>query len=147
MFVVRRRILLPLAVAIALTFAYYTSWFDDWHRELGLQPVQSVDDPDFFWRQIPTHYPAQGIRPFPTGRPFSLPRVQHRFPRSEPKQAKAVRLERQAAVEEAFSRCWNAYRDHAWLQDELAPISGGSKNTFGGWYVAPQSAPSFKPYT
>ncbi|KAF2116083.1 glycoside hydrolase [Lophiotrema nucula] len=44
-----------------------------------------------------------------------------------------VRKRRQAAVRAAFIRSWNAYKEHAWMQDELKPISGGSKTTFGGW--------------
>ena len=32
-----------------------------------------------------------------------------------------------------FKRCWNAYKERAWTNDELAPISGGAKDTFGSW--------------
>lgn len=28
---------------------------------------------------------------------------------------------------------WNGYKEHAWLKDELAPISGSYTNTLGGW--------------
>jgi mannosyl-oligosaccharide alpha-1,2-mannosidase len=44
-----------------------------------------------------------------------------------------MRKRRQAAVKTTFERSWTAYREHAWRQDELLPISGGSKITFGGW--------------
>ncbi|KAJ4324532.1 hypothetical protein N0V94_001272 [Neodidymelliopsis sp. IMI 364377] len=44
-----------------------------------------------------------------------------------------MRKRRQAAVKTTFERCWKAYKEHAWKQDELRPISGGSKTTFGGW--------------
>ena len=40
---------------------------------------------------------------------------------------------RQAAVKEAFTRCWEAYRSLAWQADELAPMSGLPRNGLGGW--------------
>ena len=40
---------------------------------------------------------------------------------------------RQDAVKSAFVRSWNSYKKHAWMQDELAPVTGGGKSTFGGW--------------
>ncbi|KAK8112108.1 glycoside hydrolase family 47 [Apiospora kogelbergensis] len=91
-----------------------------------------LDDPDYFWRKLPTHYPLPTIRPLPAGRPKKLPRIQHRFGQ-EASAEKATRLERQRAVHEAFARAWKAYREHAWPHDELAPVSGGAKDTFGGW--------------
>lgn len=33
----------------------------------------------------------------------------------------------------AFRRCWTAYVEHAWLKDEVTPVGGSSRNTFGGW--------------
>lgn len=36
-------------------------------------------------------------------------------------------------VKACFKHSWEGYKNNAWLKDELAPISGGSKNTFGGW--------------
>ncbi len=44
-----------------------------------------------------------------------------------------MRLSRQQQVKEAFKRCWRSYRERAWLRDELAPVSGGGSDTFGGW--------------
>ena len=44
-----------------------------------------------------------------------------------------MRTRRQAAVKATFERSWKAYKEHAWKQDELLPISGGSRTTFGGW--------------
>jgi mannosyl-oligosaccharide alpha-1,2-mannosidase len=45
----------------------------------------------------------------------------------------ATTQRRQQAVRAAFVRCWDSYKAHAWLRDELAPVSGGGKTTFGGW--------------
>ncbi|KAI9694140.1 MAG: hypothetical protein M1822_003411 [Bathelium mastoideum] len=43
------------------------------------------------------------------------------------------RQHRQQRVKEAFQRCWQAYREKAWLKDEFAPVSEGWKNNFGGF--------------
>lgn len=44
-----------------------------------------------------------------------------------------LRTERQQAVKAAFTRCWKSYREQAWLKDELSPLSGLSRQVFGGW--------------
>lgn len=138
MFVAKRKLLFPLAFVLAVGF-YYTSNFYSliagprWHYGSAIDP-SSLDNPDYSWRKLPTHYPVQTLRPLPTGKPLRLPKVQHQFGK-EIGAEKAIRLERQHAVQEIFGRCWNAYREHAWLQDELAPVSGGAKNSFGGWSV------------
>jgi mannosyl-oligosaccharide alpha-1,2-mannosidase len=91
-------------------------------------------DPDFRWDQVPARYPVKKLTPIPKGTPKRLPKVQFDFSsRPEDVQLVAIRQKRQAAVKKAFERCWKAYRANAWKQDELAPISGGAKNTFGGW--------------
>jgi mannosyl-oligosaccharide alpha-1,2-mannosidase len=67
----------------------------------------------------------------PSGQPSQLPAVQHPFTRNTVTDSKT--LARQKAVKDVFERCWKSYKERAWSKDELAPISGGSKNTFGGW--------------
>lgn len=32
-----------------------------------------------------------------------------------------------------FLHAWTGYKNHAWAKDEVAPITGGSRDTFGGW--------------
>lgn len=134
----QRRLIVPLAFLLAIGF-YYTSSVHspipalNWQYESALAPGV-LDDPDYFWRKLPAHYPPQTIRPLPAGKPWKLPKIQHQFSR-ETSAEKEERLRKQRAVHEAFGRGWKAYREHAWLQDELAPVSGGSKNTFGGWSV------------
>ncbi|KAG6033865.1 hypothetical protein E4U41_006774, partial [Claviceps citrina] len=46
---------------------------------------------------------------------------------------KQVRLSRQQDIKDAFVKSWTAYKKHAWLRDELTPVSGGARDTFGGW--------------
>lgn len=59
-------------------------------------------------------------------------RIQAKFPR-ESAAAKQVRLQRRGQVEDAFRHAWNGYKDHAWLHDEVMPVSGGQKDPFVGW--------------
>jgi mannosyl-oligosaccharide alpha-1,2-mannosidase len=48
--------------------------------------------------------------------------------------ARAVeRQKRLRAVKAAFEHSWQGYKENAWLQDEVLPISGNSRNPFGGW--------------
>ena len=47
--------------------------------------------------------------------------------------AKALRLQRRSRVEEEFRHAWKGYQDHAWLHDEVMPVSGGQKDPFAGW--------------
>ncbi|KAF1998278.1 glycoside hydrolase family 47 protein [Amniculicola lignicola CBS 123094] len=88
----------------------------------------------FDWRTIETHYPVQSFAQLPKRTKNSLPRIQFAFEEEEsPLYHELVRKRRQAAVRAAFVRCWTSYKHRAWMKDELQPISGGSKTTFGGW--------------
>jgi mannosyl-oligosaccharide alpha-1,2-mannosidase len=44
-----------------------------------------------------------------------------------------VRLQRQEQVKNAFRHAWKGYKEHAWLHDEVMPLSGGHKDPFVGW--------------
>ena len=68
--------------------------------------------------------------PFHNGRtPY---RIQAQFPR-ESAAGKKLRLQRRDKVEDAFKHAWKGYKDHAWLHDEVMPVSGGQKDPFVGW--------------
>ena len=84
------------------------------------------------WRARPQQYPVQRFEQLPSGPALPIPRIQFDFP-PETAEAKKIREERRAAVRAAFAHSWKGYREHAWLQDEVAPISGGGRATFGGW--------------
>jgi mannosyl-oligosaccharide alpha-1,2-mannosidase len=98
------------------------------HQHLGL----GSENKRFQWRTVPINYPVTSFTPIPTDKPLKLPKVQHNFPTEDQEHSKK-RKERQAVVRKVFERAWKAYREHAWMKDELAPISGGTKNGFGGW--------------
>jgi mannosyl-oligosaccharide alpha-1,2-mannosidase len=94
--------------------------------------VSSDTQGRYDWKALAIKHPVDSYTTLPTEQPLELPRVQHAF--TEPP-AKAVEKSalRRKAVKEAFQRCWGSYRYLAWQKDELTPISGSSKNTFGGW--------------
>src|SRR5690349_18288861 len=58
--------------------------------------------------------------------------IQATFP-SEYPATKSARLQRQEEVKDAFKHAWEGYKKHAWLHDEVMPLSGGHKDTFVGW--------------
>ncbi|KAF1930161.1 glycoside hydrolase family 47 protein [Didymella exigua CBS 183.55] len=100
-------------------------------------PYPSIISPSpgrFNWRNITQHYPVDIFAELPATRFPKLPRVQFDFEEDEtPLYHELMRKRRQAAVKTTFERSWKAYKDYAWKQDELLPISGGLKTTFGGW--------------
>jgi hypothetical protein len=77
------------------------------------------------------HFPVSEYQPVPRPQRL-LSRVQYRFKR-ESQQKKAPRESRRDAIKHAFRRCWEAYREYAWMKDELLPALGGNKITFGAW--------------
>lgn len=44
-----------------------------------------------------------------------------------------IRIARLNKVKGNFTHAWKGYKDHAWLRDEVTPLSGGSHDPFGGW--------------
>ncbi|KAK9421924.1 putative Family 47 glycoside hydrolase [Seiridium unicorne] len=135
----RRRLIVPVCLGFVVLYLGFhfsareppaTSW-PATHQAQLLDP-KVLDDEDYFWRKVPTRYPVGSMRPLPTGRPIALPPIQTDFPR-ETTGERQIRLRRQTAVKAAFQRCWAAYAKHAWLQDEVTPVTGSSRNPFGGW--------------
>lgn len=99
--------------------------------EFRFEYVESSYD----WSSLPQRHPVDKITPLPTGKPLKLPKVQHDFAsgKKASKARVAVLADRRAAVKDAFLKSWNGYKEHAWMYDELEPVSGKAKNTFGGW--------------
>jgi mannosyl-oligosaccharide alpha-1,2-mannosidase len=82
------------------------------------------------WSKFEQFHPVDSIKPPPTNRPQRLPSVQ-----ADQSLFKHTELteQRRAAVRDEFLRSYNAYKEFAWMMDELAPLSGTGKTTFGGW--------------
>lgn len=76
-------------------------------------------------------YPVTSYIPLPTN-PSPLPRIQYEF-LPETRHERKERVTKQKAVKEAFLHAWNGYKDHAWLRDEVSPMSGGWEDSFSGW--------------
>jgi mannosyl-oligosaccharide alpha-1,2-mannosidase len=90
--------------------------------------------PAFSWKNVPIRHPVTDLTPLPTGPLADIPRVQHAFElEQESEDHMAERQRRLAAVKKAFIHSWEGYKEHAWMQDEVAPLSGEHKNGFGGW--------------
>ncbi|KAL9471874.1 hypothetical protein ACSS6W_009815 [Trichoderma asperelloides] len=132
--VVRRRSIAWIALIATLTLFYF------WNASTRSPPPSYRDTNRnaaaqggaYFWKLIPVRYPPHSIRPLPTKTPVKYPNVQTSFGK-EPTEARAIREHRQRAVKQVFTKCWKSYREYAWKSDELAPVSGGKKNPFGGW--------------
>ncbi|KAI1750028.1 glycoside hydrolase [Xylaria castorea] len=132
---VRRKhtVIAGLIVAIALFYLWtINSTASPQSQGWSAENLYYIEASDYFWTTLPFNYPADLIRPYPKPNPKRYPKVQYSFTR-EPTAARDVREERQRAVKRTFARCWSAYKQHAWLSDELAPVSSGRKNPFGGW--------------
>lgn len=84
------------------------------------------------WSTYRYHHPINSIASLPSGKPHTFPPIQHKF-RPESKPAAIQRKARQQAVLDTFKKGWQNYKAYAWMQDELQPISGHGKQTFGGW--------------
>lgn len=86
----------------------------------------------FRWSNVAQRYPVLSKVGLPTTSPVPIPRIQHSFER-ENKADKRERLRRLEAVRKSFLHSWSGYKQHAWLQDEVTPLTGTYKNGFGGW--------------
>ncbi|KAH8666478.1 glycoside hydrolase family 47 protein [Xylariales sp. PMI_506] len=86
------------------------------------------------WSNTKQYFPVASLAPLPQGGPHQLPKVQHQPITIPPhSQQDKINQQRRQSVRDTFVRCWKAYREHAWLHDELKPLSGGQKDPFGGW--------------
>ena len=95
-------------------------------------PPKAATDGKTHWEKRPERYPVESVQPLPQGTPLPIPTIQAKAPVLAG-EANAERKNRLAAVKESFDHSWAGYKKHAWLQDEVVPVAGGAKNTFGGW--------------
>ncbi|EXJ55330.1 hypothetical protein A1O7_08257 [Cladophialophora yegresii CBS 114405] len=81
--------------------------------------------------------PVSSYIPLRTVAARVLPRIQHDFKAAVAGHAAddKTRLARLEIIKEAMVHSWHGYRQKAWLHDELAPVTGGSRKTLGGWSV------------
>lgn len=84
------------------------------------------------WSKHPEKYPVSDYIPLPQDDPSPIPKIQYDF-EAESWWSRQQRVKRQEAVKKAFKHAWKGYKHHAWLRDELSPLSGGHRTTFAGW--------------
>lgn len=126
MLLIRRLWLVPAFFFACVVYYLFLSPSDS-----GLHPPPHHN---VHWTKQPERYPVTGYRAFPAGPPEPMPRIQYDFTsHGESAASRKTRESRQAAVKEAFTHAWNGYKKYAWGRDEVAPISGLYRTSFGGW--------------
>ncbi|ORY61002.1 glycosyl hydrolase family 47-domain-containing protein [Pseudomassariella vexata] len=86
------------------------------------------------WSKQPEHFPvfSDSIIPLPTGKPKSVPKIQHAF-HEETAEARQKRIHRLNKVKAEMERAWTGYKTYAWMHDELSPVTKKSRDPFCGW--------------
>lgn len=99
-----------------------------------LDGVSDVRETTIHWTPLPEHFPvpSESIIQLPTGKPKAIPKIQHVFG-DESANDKIDRLQKLEAIKTTFKASWEGYKKKAWMQDELSPVSGKSRNPFCGW--------------
>ena len=86
------------------------------------------------WQKLPEQFPlaAEDLIKLPTGAPKALPKLQAKF-KDETSEEKPKRMQKLAAIKEAFEHAWTGYKASAMGHDELVPLRGGFRDPFSGW--------------
>lgn len=134
---VRRWRVAALSLVFAVITLYYltnqrNTWNYGYTTYIPRPSNPLAQDGQKHWSKLPERYPVSSFLSLPTGRSKKIPAVQTKQPVENTKQ-KEERLKRAGAVKESFVHSWEGYKKHAWLRDEVAPITGEWKDTFGGW--------------
>ena len=102
-------------------------------RITSANPSIHLEHQGFRWNRVPQRYPVTSMIGIPPGRGLRIPTIQHHFARQkESPEVRKLRESRLEAVQQSFVHAWSGYKEHAWLKDELAPVSGAYRNVFGG---------------
>lgn len=99
------------------------------------QPIPSTESTPtqhHRWKDHSIKYPVASLTSLPSGSPILIPRIQFASKAGDAK-SKEIRENRLQVVKEAFEHSWKGYKEHAWLKDEVAPVTGGYRSTVGGW--------------
>ncbi|KAK7750299.1 hypothetical protein SLS62_007816 [Diatrype stigma] len=130
----RRRTQLFQLISAVAAFCLLLLFFSSSRDAVPRREFQYVKS-SFDWSTLAQQYPVTNLKPLPRGRPRKLPKVQHNFAsdaKITPERAEILE-DRQRQVGEAFLKSWNSYKKHAWMHDELAPVTGESRDPLGGW--------------
>ncbi len=102
------------------------------HRYSKIPPKPPGKISNSPWASVTQQFPVTLMKSLPTSAPKTLPRIQHNFQKVTAAEKK-LRLARLDLVKGNFTHAWKGYVKHAWLRDEVQPISGGALDAFGGW--------------
>jgi mannosyl-oligosaccharide alpha-1,2-mannosidase len=106
--------------------------------EVGEGKVEATPLPSsvevIHWSKQSEHFPvaSKSIIPLPTGKSKAIPKIQFAFKEETPAQ-KVDREAKLGIIKAVFKRSWDGYKEFAWGQDELKPVSGTFKNPFASW--------------
>jgi mannosyl-oligosaccharide alpha-1,2-mannosidase len=113
--------------ALAVPFKEHETYMRDGGSLAHVKSEQSYD-----WRNASFVNKIESYIPYPTGEVRKLPRVQaEHF--SETSAQRTKREKRRIAVRDEFKHSWDSYREFAWAQDELRPVTAEGEQSFGGW--------------
>ncbi|KAK5995685.1 Endoplasmic reticulum mannosyl-oligosaccharide 1,2-alpha-mannosidase [Cladobotryum mycophilum] len=90
--------------------------------------------PKVHWKPMTEFFPvpAKSVKWISPYSPLKILRIQHQFG-TETLADKTKRVERQIRVTKEIERAWAGYKKHAWMHDELSPVSGKFRDPFCGW--------------
>jgi mannosyl-oligosaccharide alpha-1,2-mannosidase len=112
---------------LGVPFREHETYMRDGATLARVKSEQSYD-----WREAPFVNKVESYIPYPTGHVQKLPRVQaEHF--VETTTQKRKREKRRIAVRDEFRHTWDSYREFAWAQDELRPVTAEGGESFGGW--------------
>ncbi|KAI9761759.1 MAG: hypothetical protein M4579_000853 [Chaenotheca gracillima] len=137
----QRWILGALIFALVIFFCFSLGPKTEYGGQDFAQPLKSFTFPPKVdnrpqWQKRAQRHPVTSFISLPSSTTAkSVPRIQHPFG-SESFRASRVRLERRDAVKANFNQTWAAYKEYAWLWDELRPISAEHRDNFCGWAVS-----------
>ncbi|KAH6652992.1 glycosyl hydrolase family 47-domain-containing protein [Truncatella angustata] len=133
-------------VATSLAKAEPTTAEDDDETAVDSTTAKTADTPavvastkitapsEIHWTRPVEVFPIKSasLITLPTGTPKTIPTVQHVFKKESP-EAQELREKRLAIVKGEAKRAWAGYKKHAWLRDELMPVTQEFKDPFCGW--------------
>ncbi|KAI1361106.1 family 47 glycosyl hydrolase [Xylaria arbuscula] len=137
----RRRVrLLFVVVLFVLVFYAVSSLLSPRDSTKGTKSRYQIEyvKSSFDWSTVEETYPvpASMRKSLPRGTPKKLRAVQHKF-RTDKSSAgigrRQLLTDRRNEVRDVFVKSWESYARYAWGWDELAPVSGSGRDTFGGW--------------
>ncbi|KAI1418565.1 glycoside hydrolase family 47 protein [Hypoxylon sp. FL1857] len=131
----------PSRTTIILVFIciiyFFTIFLPRYNENVKLHDYPYVKS-SFNWSSLPQRHPIpeSELASLPTGKPLKLPKVQFSFHKDNSAKGRGrthTIAARRKEVKDAFLKSWASYKRLAWMYDELTPVSGNGKNTFGGW--------------